>query len=280
MDLTIALDTVPLSGTDAPPSTGVPQFLTDGSTELSIPATQWPAYQAQAIITEILNVIAASGQTASRFNTAQLLTAIQTLGVIFVPDTGSANAMNITLATPMATVAGYVGRCFVITKNNTSNTGAITITVNLQSGTATCPVVTSAQAAFGTNQWGAGEVAIVAVGRLHGAVVFQVLSEVGQYSQGQWILVASAPSNPLAPDAYLMDTRAGGFTAQLQASPNQGDNIQFRDPFNAWGAHPLVIDPQSWTINGQSGLMTFNNPGMDFSLVADAGNNWVMNFDA
>lgn len=78
MDLLIATNSVNSGGADAPPSSGTPQFATDGAPP-TIPPTQFPAYHYNGMMKEIYNVIVAAAITPSRFVFNQLLLAIQQL---------------------------------------------------------------------------------------------------------------------------------------------------------------------------------------------------------
>ena len=107
MDRLIASNSVALAQADTAPSTGTPQYATDGNPATNVPATLWPAYAFNALQDEICNVILAAGLTPNRNAWNQLLAAIQTMlqgsttnvGV----DTGAANAYVVAF-TPALTV--------------------------------------------------------------------------------------------------------------------------------------------------------------------------------
>lgn len=80
MDRIIATNSVPSSLADTAPTTGTPQFATNGNPATAQPATVLPAYMFNAIQEEIIAAIVAAGQTPDRTNNAQLLAAIRVLG--------------------------------------------------------------------------------------------------------------------------------------------------------------------------------------------------------
>jgi hypothetical protein len=77
MDRLIATGTVAVGSGDTAPVTGTPGEATNGVPGVT-PATQWPAYQLNAIQAELVNAILAAGLTLDRTNNAQLLAAIRT----------------------------------------------------------------------------------------------------------------------------------------------------------------------------------------------------------
>ena len=84
MDLIIGANTVPASGRDVTPTTGTPQWATDGnpSASPSIPATDFPAYHYNMVIAELYNLILAAGLTPDGTNWQQVRIAAQKLGLI------------------------------------------------------------------------------------------------------------------------------------------------------------------------------------------------------
>lgn len=91
MDLLIAANSVPLSGADTPPSSGTPQYATDGNPGVTA-ATTFPAYHYNGMMLELYNAIVASGQTPNRNVLTQLVQAIQIMAVMQpVVLTGSGN---------------------------------------------------------------------------------------------------------------------------------------------------------------------------------------------
>jgi hypothetical protein len=74
MDRIIAPNSVALSGADTAPTTGTPQYATDGNPADGIPATQWPAYQYNAIQEELIAAIESDGTSPDRTNNNQLKT--------------------------------------------------------------------------------------------------------------------------------------------------------------------------------------------------------------
>ena len=79
MDRLIASNSVPLAQADTAPTTGTPQYATDGNPATNVPATLWPAYAFNTLQDEIYNVIVGAGLTPDRTKWNQLLLAIQTL---------------------------------------------------------------------------------------------------------------------------------------------------------------------------------------------------------
>lgn len=128
MDRIIAPNSVPLAQADTAPTTGTPQYATDGNPATNTPATLWPAYAFNTIQDEIYNVIIAAGLTPDRTKWNQLLTAIQTMlqgsttnvGV----DTGAVNAY--VVAFSPALTAPIPWAPFWV-KIKTTNTGASTL---------------------------------------------------------------------------------------------------------------------------------------------------------
>lgn len=78
MDRLIAPNSVPLAGADLAPSSGTPQYATDGVPGTTAP-TIFPAYAWNMVQDEIMAVINAAGLTPDKTNWGQLLTAIETL---------------------------------------------------------------------------------------------------------------------------------------------------------------------------------------------------------
>lgn len=79
MDRLIAPNSVPLSGADTAPASGTPQYATDGNPAAGLPATQWPAYQYNAIQEELLGILVKAGITPDRTQLNQIATAIPLL---------------------------------------------------------------------------------------------------------------------------------------------------------------------------------------------------------
>ncbi len=95
MDLMIGPNTVAYENRDTAPATGTPGWATGGNPAAGIPASGDQAYEYNAIIEELINVIQAGGLTLDRNNNAQLLAAIRSvatgrlLGSISFPASGS-----------------------------------------------------------------------------------------------------------------------------------------------------------------------------------------------
>jgi len=80
MDRLIAPFTVPAGQADVAPTTGTPQFATDGNPASNTPATEWPAYQYNAFQEELVGAITAAGFVPDRTNNGQIAAAIKRLG--------------------------------------------------------------------------------------------------------------------------------------------------------------------------------------------------------
>ncbi|NPD67313.1 hypothetical protein HN018_06960 [Lichenicola cladoniae] len=76
MDLLIAPNTVAYAARDVAPANGTPGWATGGNPGTGVPATIDEAYQYNALIEEVTNVIKASGVALDRTNNAQLLGAV------------------------------------------------------------------------------------------------------------------------------------------------------------------------------------------------------------
>jgi hypothetical protein len=106
MDRLIAPNSVIAAQADTAPTTGTPQFATDGNPATNVPATQWPAYQYNAFQEELIAVLVAAGITPDRTQNNQVAAAIKALiqGVAGVtPVIGSVRNLAMTVATASAT---------------------------------------------------------------------------------------------------------------------------------------------------------------------------------
>lgn len=79
MDLIIADGSVPLANADLVPSTGTPQYATDGNPATGVPATVAPAYHYNMLTAELYAFLAAAGITPSGGNWGQVLAATKKL---------------------------------------------------------------------------------------------------------------------------------------------------------------------------------------------------------
>lgn len=102
MDRIIAPNSVPASQADAAPTTGTPQYATDGNPAANVPATQWPAYQYNAIQEELIAIQAAAGLSPDRANNAQVIAAIRALIQASSPVVGSARNLTMSVAAASA----------------------------------------------------------------------------------------------------------------------------------------------------------------------------------
>ncbi|QGZ56762.1 hypothetical protein [Paraburkholderia acidiphila] len=134
MDRLIAPNSVPFAQADTAPTTGTPQYATDGNPASNVPATQWPAYAWNTIQDEIYNVIVGAGLTPDRTKWNQLLTAIQTMmqgsTTNVSADTGAVNAYVVAFTPALPAPVPWVPFWFKVAH---TNTGASTLNV---SGTA------------------------------------------------------------------------------------------------------------------------------------------------
>lgn len=131
MDRLIATGSVPQAQADTAPTTGTPQYATDGNPVTNTPATQWPAYQYNALQEELIALIEAGGVTPDKANNGQVLASILAMfrdgKANYAPDTGTANAIVVALSpAPTALSDGQV----IWIKVANSNTGPTTITPN------------------------------------------------------------------------------------------------------------------------------------------------------
>jgi hypothetical protein len=76
MDRLIAPNSVALAQADTAPTTGTPQYATDGNPATNVAATLWPAYAFNTLQDEVYNVIVGAGLTPDRTEWNQLLAAI------------------------------------------------------------------------------------------------------------------------------------------------------------------------------------------------------------
>jgi hypothetical protein len=128
MDRLIAPNSVPLAQADTAPTTGTPQYATDGNPATNTPATQWPAYAFNTLQDEIYSVIIGAGITPDRTKWNQLLTAIQTMlqgnTTNVGADTGAANAYVVAFTPALQAPEPWVPFWFEVAH---TNTGASTL---------------------------------------------------------------------------------------------------------------------------------------------------------
>jgi hypothetical protein len=99
MDRLIAPNTVTADQADTPPATGTPGYATDGNPATQQLATQWPAYQYNAIQEELVAIIAAGGLTPNRATYDQVLTAIKAVQwAQLAPSNNTGAASDVSLA--------------------------------------------------------------------------------------------------------------------------------------------------------------------------------------
>ncbi|NHN83676.1 hypothetical protein GOB93_03350 [Acetobacter musti] len=79
MDLLIASNSVPLASADTVPTSGTPQWATDGNPATGVPATGWPSYHYNMVMGELYNLVVAAGLAPSGSDKTQVLQAVQAL---------------------------------------------------------------------------------------------------------------------------------------------------------------------------------------------------------
>ncbi|CAB3742470.1 hypothetical protein LMG24238_06887 [Paraburkholderia sediminicola] len=106
MDRLIAPNSVIEAQADTAPTTGTPQYATDGNPATNVPATQWPAYQYNAFQEELIAILTAAAIAPDRTKTNQVVAAIKRLmqNTVVLADTGAVNAYTAVNAVPL--VAG------------------------------------------------------------------------------------------------------------------------------------------------------------------------------
>ena len=130
MDRIIAPYTVTQAQADTAPTTGTPGYATDGNPATNTAATQWPAYQYNAIQEELIGVITGAGLTPDRTALNQLLLAIRTISAASqgtLVDTGTANtyaAANIVPLTVSTLTHGVRQRVTIAHSNSGASTYA------------------------------------------------------------------------------------------------------------------------------------------------------------
>lgn len=123
-DLLIAANSVPLSGADLVPSSGTPQYATSGNPVTAIPATVWPAYMANCLMSELTNIVVAAGMTPSGAAWDQVWQAILANGSFI--DTGTANNIIVAPPSPLVVEALHTGQVITVAPA-VANTGATTL---------------------------------------------------------------------------------------------------------------------------------------------------------
>lgn len=103
MDRLIAVNSVASGSADAAPSTGTPQFATNGNPATGVPATVFPAYAFNAIQEELIAIIVTAGITTDKTNNTQVVNAIRALikQSSILTETGAANAYTTVNPTPL-----------------------------------------------------------------------------------------------------------------------------------------------------------------------------------
>jgi hypothetical protein len=135
MQRLIATNSVPWSGADTAPTTGTPQYATDGNPGIT-PPTIWPAYAWNMVQEEFMAILTAAGVTPSSSNWGQVLEALEILfpvnvagGTLSLYISPSGNDSNPgTSASPFLTIAGAVAS---LAKYNLNG---LTVTLNLAAG--------------------------------------------------------------------------------------------------------------------------------------------------
>lgn len=79
MDLLIAANSVAKSAADAVPTSGTPQYATDGNPVTGVSATTFPAYHYNMLMGELYNLVTAAGLTPSGSDWTQVAQAVNAL---------------------------------------------------------------------------------------------------------------------------------------------------------------------------------------------------------
>ncbi|WP_321904379.1 hypothetical protein [Paraburkholderia tropica] len=127
MDRLIAANSVPAAQADTAPTSGTPQYATDGNPASNIVATRWPSYQYNAIQEELIAILTAAGITPDRTNNAQIAAAIKALRgkTSVLADAGAVNAYAAVNSVPLTTTT-WVDGVVQAVKIAHTNTGAST----------------------------------------------------------------------------------------------------------------------------------------------------------
>lgn len=108
MDLLIASNSVPLASADVAPTSGTPQYATDGNPAAGVPPTIFPAYAFNAVMQELVGLILAAGLTPSTTNNAQVLQAIETLFAGLNGSSGQQFSASKILTQSVANASGFL----------------------------------------------------------------------------------------------------------------------------------------------------------------------------
>ncbi len=126
IDNSTAATVIPTPGAPGPNLNG---FFTVGNPAGQVPATTVDADWLNAVQGELSNAVTGSGQALSKTNRSQLLQTVQFFGGAYAVDTGTVNALVITLAPAITALSQIVGMPLRVKVLNTI-TGAATININ------------------------------------------------------------------------------------------------------------------------------------------------------
>ena len=109
---------------------GTGGYFTEGNAGAGTPATLVRASWLNMVQEEMVAAISAGGLSPNKSNRAQLATAMQKQGGNYAADTGTANAMSVTLSPAPASYGALFGAPIRLFKSAAANTGAVTLNVN------------------------------------------------------------------------------------------------------------------------------------------------------
>lgn len=281
IDNSTAASTIPVST-----AAGLAGFFTDGDPVSNIAPTVLPAEFMNMMMLELLNVLGAASVTPSKSRFNQLALAItqmiQSSGAQYAIDSGAANACVVPYSPVLTgTVDGLMLR-FRAKVGNPS--GACTFAPNmlvpkpiigmagpLQGGeisaNSMCIVVYSAA----LDSWvlvassGSNLQVPAAINSLHAVNLGQVQSLINASKGLFYVNAATAPSTPIVPGIYLVDTSGGALTLTLPASPFVGlSNYKFVDPANNWAVNNWTLARNGKTIVGNASDLISNVSDQEF----------------
>lgn len=117
-----------------PAAAGTPGYWTAGDPVSGTPATVMDQDFFNSVQEELIAVAVAGGLTPAKATRTQVRDAIKALGQLqagnYAVDTGTANALVVTLAPVPASLAALAGAPIRVKKSAAANTGAVTINVN------------------------------------------------------------------------------------------------------------------------------------------------------
>lgn len=286
MDRILAPNSVPFAQADIAPTTGTPQYATDGNPASNIPATQWPAYAFNSLQDEIYNVIVAAGLTPNRNAWNQLLTAIETMlqgsTTNVAADTGAANAYVVAFTPALTAPIPWVPFWIRV---KTANTGASTLNAT---GTVE-PLVGGAHLALQGGEmvangnalvyWnptlaaGAGSYVLLfcsgapdqiapATQHDHAVQFSQVSGVVGQMRNLVSVVSAAGTTKTVTADEIIVETALGGLRYCLSGLNLTGSLATQMDtgsaPLSGFVAEYVIFNPNA-TLSGTNPRLLYQN---------------------